>query len=55
MFAFPGMGALVVGAVLNRDFAVLQASVFVVGVAIVLLNLIVDLTYAVADPRVRLD
>lgn len=55
VFAFPGMGALVVGAVLNRDFAVLQASVFVVGVAIVLLNLIVDLTYAVADPRVRLD
>jgi peptide/nickel transport system permease protein len=55
IFAFPGMGALVVGAVLNRDFFVLQASVFVVGIAVVLLNVIVDLTYAVADPRVRLD
>lgn len=55
VFAFPGMGALVVGAVLNRDFAVLQASVFVVGIAVVLLNVIVDLTYAIADPRVRLD
>lgn len=54
IFAFPGMGALVIGAILNRDFAILQASVFVVGVAVVILNVLVDLAYAAADPRVRL-
>jgi peptide/nickel transport system permease protein len=54
VFAFPGMGALVVDAVLNRDFAVLQASVFVVGVTVVALNVLVDLTYALTDPRIRL-
>lgn len=53
VFAFPGIGTLIVGAVLNRDFPLLQASVFVVGVAVVLVNILVDLTYAIADPRVR--
>lgn len=54
VFAFPGMGTLIMGAVLNRDFAVIQASVFVVGVTVVALNILVDLAYAVADPRVRI-
>ncbi|GAA1995124.1 ABC transporter permease [Nakamurella flavida] len=54
VFAFPGIGTLIVGAVLNRDFAVIQASVFVVGIAVVLLNIVVDLIYAIADPRVRI-
>ena len=54
VFAFPGIGTLMVGAVLNRDFALIQSSVFVVGIAVVLLNIIVDLTYALADPRVRI-
>ena len=43
VFAFPGIGTLMVGAVLNRDFALIQASVFIVGIAVVLLNIIVDL------------
>ena len=54
VFAFPGIGKLIVGAILNRDFAVLQASVVVVGVAVILLNLVVDLIYVWVDPRVRL-
>lgn len=54
VFAFPGIGTLIVGAVLNRDFALIQASVFIVGIAVVLLNIFVDLTYALADARVRI-
>ncbi|AQA01939.1 ABC transporter permease [Mycobacterium sp. MS1601] len=54
VFAFPGIGTLIVGAVLNRDFALIQASVFIVGIAVVLLNILVDLTYALADARVRI-
>ena len=54
VFAFPGIGKLIVGAILNRDFPVLQASVFVVGITVILLNLLVDLIYVVVDPRVRL-
>jgi peptide/nickel transport system permease protein len=42
-----------VQAVLDRDFAVIQAGVFLVGTAVILLNLLVDLTYVVVDPRVR--
>ncbi|KMS75985.1 ABC transporter permease [Streptomyces viridochromogenes] len=53
VFAWPGIGTVMVDAVLNRDFAVIQAGVFVIGLGIVLLNVLVDLTYAVADPRVR--
>jgi peptide/nickel transport system permease protein len=53
VFAWPGIGTVLVGAVLNRDFAVIQAGVFVIGVAIIILNVLVDLTYALADPRVR--
>lgn len=54
VFAWPSIGALMVTAVFNRDFAIIEAGVFVIGVAIIVLNLIVDLTYAVADPRIRL-
>ena len=54
VFAFPGIGKLIVGAILARDFPVLQASVVVVGISVILLNLIVDLIYVLVDPRVRL-
>ncbi|HMN86550.1 MAG TPA: ABC transporter permease [Bauldia sp.] len=54
VFAWPGIGQVLVSAVYNRDFAVIQAGVFVVGVSIILLNILVDLIYALADPRVRL-
>ena len=54
VFAFPGIGKAIIGAVLARDFPVLQACIVVVGVAVVLLNLLIDLIYVVVDPRVRL-
>jgi peptide/nickel transport system permease protein len=53
VFAWPGIGSVLVQAVLDRDFAVIQAGVFLVGTAVILLNLLVDLTYVVVDPRVR--
>lgn len=54
VFAWPGIGQVLVDAVYNRDFAVIQAGVFVVGIAVVLLNILVDLIYAAADPRIRI-
>lgn len=53
IFAWPGVGSLVVNAVLDRDFSLIQASVFIVGVSVVMLNITVDLIYTVIDPRVR--
>ncbi|ANK95479.1 MULTISPECIES: ABC transporter permease [Rhizobium] len=54
VFAFPGIGRLIVGAILNRDFPVLQACVVVVGISIILLNLLIDLICTVVDPRIKL-
>src|SRR3989442_1416318 len=54
VFAWPGMGRLIVQAVPGRDFPVIQAGVFVFALVFVAINLIVDVLYTVADPRVRL-
>ena len=54
VFAWPGLGRLIVQAVPGRDFPVIQAGVFVFALIFVGLNLLVDLLYAVVDPRVRL-
>jgi peptide/nickel transport system permease protein len=54
VFAFPGIGRLIHGAILARDFPVLQASIVVVGVAVIVLNFLIDLLYGLVDPRVRL-
>jgi peptide/nickel transport system permease protein len=54
VFAWPGLGRLIVQAVPGRDFPVIQAGVFVFALIFVVLNLAVDLLYAVVDPRVRL-
>lgn len=54
VFSWPGMGRLIVQAVPGRDFPVIQAGVFVFALVFVLINLLVDLLYTVADPRVRL-
>jgi ABC-type dipeptide/oligopeptide/nickel transport system permease component len=53
VFAWPGLGRMTVNAVLQRDFLVVQGSVLVIAATFVLLNLAVDLLYALADPRVR--
>ena len=53
IFALPGMGRLALNAVLLRDYPVLQGTVMVMAIIFVTANLIVDLSYAVIDPRIR--
>jgi peptide/nickel transport system permease protein len=53
IFAWPGVGRLTVQALLNRDFPVVLAAVFVISVIYTLINLLVDLLYGWLDPRVR--
>jgi len=53
VFAWPGIGTLVVDAILGRDYPVVQAVVFLVAMMVVVVSLLVDLTYSVLDPRVR--
>jgi ABC-type dipeptide/oligopeptide/nickel transport system permease component len=53
VFAWPGLGRMAVTAVQQRDFLVVQGCVLVIAVGFVLINLTVDLLYAVIDPRVR--
>jgi peptide/nickel transport system permease protein len=53
IFALPGMGRLTIEAILFRDYPVVQTNVMLVAATLVTLNLIVDLTYAWLDPRIR--
>ena len=53
VFAWPGIGLLIVSAVTNRDLPLIEALVFVVAIMIIVTNLLVDLTYSYLDPRVR--
>jgi peptide/nickel transport system permease protein len=53
VFAWPGVGRLAVQAILTRDYPLVQAIVFVVATALVLVNLTVDLLYGLLDPRIR--
>jgi ABC-type dipeptide/oligopeptide/nickel transport system permease component len=55
VFSRPGIGRLIVDGILNKDFPMVQGIVLVVAVSYVLVNLIVDLTYAMLDPRIRYD
>jgi peptide/nickel transport system permease protein len=52
IFALPGVGRLIVGAINSRDFMVVQGAVTVVAVGFVLINFAVDTLYALLDPRV---
>ena len=53
IFALPGMGRLTVEAILYRDYPIVQTNVMLVAGTLVTLNLLVDLTYAWLDPRIR--
>ncbi len=53
VFAWPGVGRLLVTAVSSRDLAVVQALVLVMAMTMVIANLIVDLLYGLLDPRIR--
>jgi|SRR6185312_2981832 len=53
IFALPGIGRLLVGAIYTRDLLILQGAVLCVAIGYVLINFVVDLLYAVLDPRIR--
>jgi peptide/nickel transport system permease protein len=54
IFAIPGFGRLIVEAIYQRDFVTVQGAILVSALLVVLVNLIVDLIYALIDPRIRL-
>jgi ABC-type dipeptide/oligopeptide/nickel transport system permease component len=54
VFSRPGLGRLIVGGILNKDFPLVQGVVLFVATSYVLINLLVDVAYAYADPRIRL-
>jgi peptide/nickel transport system permease protein len=53
IFSLPGMGRLIISAVLRRDYTLVSGIMFVYAIVLMLTNLIVDLSYAYLDPRVR--
>jgi peptide/nickel transport system permease protein len=53
VFALPGIGRLIVQAIINRDYPVVQGTLLLLGFAFVLLNLAIDVLYTFVDPRVR--
>jgi len=55
VFSLPGVGRLVIGAILSRDFPVIQGGLLFLALIYLLVNLAVDILYAVVDPRVRLE
>ena len=55
IFAIPGVGRYFVDAALNRDYTLVMGTVVVIAMFTILFNLIVDILYAVVDPRVRYD
>ena len=53
VFSWPGIGRLLVDSIFSRDYPVVQGIVFLLAVAFILVNLVVDLLYAYVDPRIR--
>lgn len=53
IFSWPGLGRLVVNRILARDYPVVQGSVIIIALTFVLINLIVDVSYAYLDPRIH--
>lgn len=55
VFALPGVGTATVQAILARDYPVVQGFTLVIGIIFIVVNLVVDISYAYLDPRIRLD
>ncbi|RWQ41355.1 MAG: ABC transporter permease [Mesorhizobium sp.] len=53
IFGWPGIGKLMIDSIIQRDFAVVQSTILVTATAIFILNIAIDLLYAVLDPRIR--
>lgn len=54
VFNIPGMGRLVVQSIFNQDFVVVQGCVLVIAIIVALTNLLIDISYGYADPRIRI-
>jgi peptide/nickel transport system permease protein len=55
VFSLPGVGRLIIGAILRRDYPVIQGGLLLTAAIFVFVNLAVDILYATLDPRVRYD
>ena len=55
VFALPGVGSLMVQSIFSRDYAVVQAVVFIFALLVLVVNLITDVSYSFLDPRVKLE
>ncbi|MBN1848200.1 MAG: ABC transporter permease [Deltaproteobacteria bacterium] len=55
IFSWPGLGSLILEGIYSRDYALVQAGVFVISIIFITCNLAVDLIYGVIDPRIRYD
>lgn len=55
VFSLPGVGRLIIGAILRRDFPVIQGGLLLTASIFVMVNIVVDVAYAYLDPRVRYD
>lgn len=53
VFAYPGMGLLLVNSITNRDYPVIQAGILLFAVSFIVINLITDIVYMFVDPRIR--
>ena len=54
VFSWPGVGGLMLDGISNRDYTVVQGGLLLLVLLFIVINLLVDLTYAVIDPRIRL-
>jgi ABC-type dipeptide/oligopeptide/nickel transport system permease component len=55
VFAWPGLGRLIVDSILARDYPMIQGAILIFGLLYVFVNLIIDLIYAFVDPRIHYD
>ena len=55
LFNIPGVGALMLTAIINKDYMVVQNVTFVIAVAVVICNLLIDILYGYIDPRIRVE
>jgi len=53
LFSWPGLGSMAVDAIFSRDYPVIQGYVLLTGVFVVVVNLLVDLSYYLIDPRIK--
>ena len=53
IFSIPGIGRLMIAAVINRDLPLVQGLIFYTSVVLVVINFMIDILYSIVDPRIR--